>query len=620
MSSIAGTNSKSGQHPATARTVKRAAAPQPVGELLTTRSAVMVVLLGAAVVWAFWTFFYRQHLLSSDGQDWSHAYMVPLISAYLIWQNRREIAATQPVVFWPGLIPLVMSVPCYLLFQLGSLSTHMGQGWSMILAVFGLCLLLTGPRMIQLLFLPICYLAFGVTVAEMVMIKITYLLQNIAAQGGYNLLNLLGVQTDINGNELIIRAKDGTLLPLNIAEACSGMRMVIAFAALSVVVALVALRHWWQRIGLMLMGLPVAVAMNIIRVAVLGIASLYNPHLAKGEAHMFIGFALLVVAFFVFMGLASLLKMTVHDDPVKQGPAPRAFKPGPLHVSGLLRPAFVTALSLLLATALGLTAVLSSLNIYLHKKEIHAPGNRNVATLPTETDNWIMVGASNATLSVEMVEELGTSNYLMRVYEQKKAEPGKPKAMVQLHLAYYTGMIDTVPHVPERCMTAHGNIPVTLSEELPVVLDRTTWRPDGLPPEGWEGTPVTTGRTGRYSDKPNVRVRLPRGIEDLKMRFSTFADRENQKTIAGYFFMANGGLTPSPEGVRLLAFKLQDDYAYYLKVQTTVGGQLDSKEAARLSGLLLSDLMPEIARCAPDWVEVESGNYPSDNPRKNKTK
>lgn len=594
-----------------------------VGTLLTTQGAVALGLLAVGVVWAFWVFFYRQHLISKSGQDWSHAYLVPLISGFLLWQHRREIAATKAEVFWPGLIPLVMSVPCYLLFQLGSLSTHMGQGWSMILAVFGLCLLLTGPKMIQLLFLPICYLVFGVTVAEMVMIKLTFVLQGIAAHGGGVLLNLLGVSTDVMGNRLIITTSEGTTIPLNIAEACSGMRMVIAFAALGVVVALASLKHWWQRIALMLMGLPVAVAMNIVRVAVLGVASLYDPELAKGEAHMFIGFALLVIAFFVFMGIAKLLNMTVNEGAVKQGPPPQTFRPGPVNVRGLLRPAFVTALALLLATALGLTAALSALGIFLQKKEIQAAGNRGVSMLPVETDNWVMVGQSNAQLTTEMVEELGTSNYLMRVYEQKKADPGKPKGAIQLHLAYYTGMVDTVPHIPDRCMTAAGMMPVTLAEELPIALDRSAWKPESRGSKDSAAAPVMTARTGRYSDKPNLRVRLPRGIEDLRMRFSTFEDTEgkgNVKTIAGYFFMANGGLTPSPEGVRVLAFKLQDDYAYYLKVQTTTSGQFDSKEAARLSGLLLSELMPEIARCAPDWVEVESGEYPSDNPRKNQTK
>jgi hypothetical protein len=213
-----------------------------------------------------------------------------------------------------------------------------------------------------------------------------------------------------------------------------------------------------------------------------------------------------------------------------------------------------------------------------------------------------------------MVEELGTKNYLSRNYEQKKSEAGKQAARVSLHLAYYTGMIDTVPHVPDRCMTAAGMQPVQLSKVLPVPLDRTGWKPDAEVPG--EGTIYSAPLDELYSEGHDKTVRLPRGIEDLQASFSTFDLGNQERAVAGYFFIANGGLTPSPEGVRLLAFKLDDDYAYYLKVQTQVVGSVDAAEAARLSGELLSDLLPEIARCAPDWIEVQRGTYPPDNPRK----
>src|SRR5690242_6594380 len=116
MTSLAGNNLGAGSTGAAGRKP----VPAPAGAapaLMTTQSAVVVALLGAAVVWAFWGFFYRQHMISSSGLDWQHAYLVPVISGYLVWQNRRQIAATQPRVFWPGLIPLAMSIPCYVLFQ-----------------------------------------------------------------------------------------------------------------------------------------------------------------------------------------------------------------------------------------------------------------------------------------------------------------------------------------------------------------------------------------------------------------------------------------------------------------------------------------------------------------------
>ncbi len=53
--------------------------------------------------------------------------------------------------------------------------------------------------------------------------------------------------------------------PLNVAEACSGMRMVVAFIALAGAVALLSTREWWKRITLMMLSIPVALLMNVTR-------------------------------------------------------------------------------------------------------------------------------------------------------------------------------------------------------------------------------------------------------------------------------------------------------------------------------------------------------------------
>ena len=121
-----------------------------------------------------------------------------------------------------------------------------------MLTVMGGVLLVLGPRMFQGLFLPVAYLLFAITVSEAVMNAITWRLQNWAAVGSFIMLNIIGVQTDIAGNTLTIYTRDGSEVPLNVAEACSGMRMLIAFIALAAAVALVACPKWWQRIALML--------------------------------------------------------------------------------------------------------------------------------------------------------------------------------------------------------------------------------------------------------------------------------------------------------------------------------------------------------------------------------
>jgi len=206
-----------------------------------------------------------------------------------------------------------------------------------------------------------------------------------------------------------------------------------------------------------------------------------------------------------------------------------------------------------------------------------------------------------------IVEELGTKNYLSRTYREKNpADPDHPQ-VIGLHLAYYTGTIEMVPHVPERCFVAGGMLVGEDSVEVPLNLDTSGWLPD--PSDG----DVKTARTSnRYSDRPGMRVRLPRDAENISLYVTGFQGEHGGPLYAGYCFLANGGWVARAEGVRLLAFKLTDDYAYYMKVQCSSQTARSREEYVSSASSLLDELLPEIMRCVPDWTEVRRGTYPKD--------
>lgn len=264
---------------------------------------VRVALLAGAIVFLFLNWFQAQHEHSWGNGDWSHAYMVPLISIYLLWQVRAEFDAAPRLVFWPGLVAVLMGIWCHVFFTVG-VANHLGQGLSLILTVFGVALLLLGPAAMRTVFLPIGYLFFGITLPEKVMIYVTFPMQQIAAEGAWVLLRMLGIQADLFGNTIhVTNTSTMVTTPLDVAEACSGMRMLIAFIALGAAVGLVASRMWWKRVALFMLGVPVALGLNMIRVATLGVLSLWDPKLSEGEAHSFFGTVLLIPGFFVYMGV-----------------------------------------------------------------------------------------------------------------------------------------------------------------------------------------------------------------------------------------------------------------------------------------------------------------------------
>jgi exosortase len=577
-----------------------------------THNLIFIGMISLALVGLFYRWFMKQSQFSMHQiEDWGHAFFVPLIAGYLVWQRRHEIAKATPKIFWPGMLAVLTGILGYFTFSIGPIpGVHMGQGLFVILTIWGVALMLLGPAVVRWLMMPTAYLVFMITVSEAVMLKITWPLQLLASQGAYIMLGLLGMATDftvsVDGNVLTVINSEGAEYPLNVAEACSGMRMIVAFIALAGAVALLSANEWWKRITLLLLSIPVALLMNIVRVAVLGLATLGDADLAQGEAHTLIGTLLLVPGLGLFLAVGwALEKIAPAIKPEKTSK-----KPVPMRLE-LKRSATAILLVVLFGSALGMGWAISYYKYHLDKLPIYAPGNRSVATLPVETESWVQVGTDKI-MSAEVLEELGTSNYLSRTYRQKNPPEGSEPQVLELHAAYYTDQIDTVPHVPERCFVGAGMTPTGGSVEILLETDQGKWSKDEA--ASTESATIYTDRTStRWSDGRGKRVRLPQGIENARLRTSEYHNPGGRSLYAGYFFIANGGVASSAEQVRMLAFNLENDYAFYLKVQFTTATAASREEFVGASSDLLSEVLADIMLCAPDWVEVQAGRYPSQN-------
>ncbi len=253
-------------------------------------------------------------------EDWGHSFVIPFISGYYVWKHRAELVSAPARAYWPALVPLGFGVLSYIYFVL-RYSNHMFQGFAMILTLGSVVLLLAGPRVLSVLAFPIGYLALGVTISEMVMNLVTFKLKLLASVASHHLLTIFGVDNDLAGNLLTVYPGVGKEpMPLNVADACSGMRMVIAFLALGIAVAFLSCAQWWQRIALLLLAVPIALMMNVVRVAVLAILGMVDPNLSVGEAHTFIGTLLLVPALLLYLACVwALHKMETDPRPAPGG-------------------------------------------------------------------------------------------------------------------------------------------------------------------------------------------------------------------------------------------------------------------------------------------------------------
>ena len=269
--------------------------------------------------------------------------------------------------------------------------------------------------------------------------------------------------------------------------------------------------------------------------------------------------------------------------------------------------ALIIASVLLIVCGVGFRAAVNALNIYLEKEPV--PLRDSLTNIGRTLGEWRAQG-NDAVLDAATLEELGTDKYIDRTYALTMN--GRTYA-IGVHVAYYTGLIDAVPHVPDRCFVAGGWTLVGGVRNEPWPIDDGDWVDDVAHTTRY-GTPFRTDKYRHWVTGQAMTVRmpaLPLG-ESFELRTSELqhARHADQRLYAGYCFLANGCFTPTPEGVKLFAFDQQDRYSYYCKVQFVMPAQkgVDRERFLELTADLMDNLLPELMRCLPDWAEVSAAD------------
>jgi exosortase len=262
------------------------------------------------------------HLWLTD-PSWSHGLLIPLFSLYFVNQRRREILGLEwvrdPLAVLlsgrrPGRLSPGQTRPNYL-------------GLVLLLAVMAFYVFNVVSPSGYAYFRPlsaiaaagaVVYLVFAVPLPRRYYEGMTIPLRQLSASVATALLDLVpGVDATANGVVIDIVYHGHRLEPaLDVAEACSGMRLLMAFLALGVAMAYLHDRPIWQRLVLLLSTVPIAVLCNVIRVTATGfIYVLADPVYTQGVYHDALGLAMLPLAF-AFYGLlaAFMSSLFIEED------------------------------------------------------------------------------------------------------------------------------------------------------------------------------------------------------------------------------------------------------------------------------------------------------------------
>ncbi|MHC4834493.1 MAG: hypothetical protein ACYTCN_00825 [Planctomycetota bacterium] len=246
-----------------------------------------------------------------------------------------------------------------------------------------------------------------------------------------------------------------------------------------------------------------------------------------------------------------------------------------------LKPAFIVCVAVLLTAAFGKEWVIWKFGVQMVKEPIALQ-----RPLDEMNDAVLMpfkLKRKDRIQNRDVLESLGTDEYLKWALEDTEAEQGSPTRYCSLFITYYTGNPDMVPHVPDECYVGGGN-------------------------EREAGGMVT--------------VDIPReeAVQELDFQYISFKHTDRQTLRAEefsvqYFFHANGKYCSSRTDTRLLlGSNWFSKYSYFCKVEWKFYGAdsfgliyPDKEQALAASARLMEKLLPELEKNHwPDWEGINS--------------
>jgi exosortase len=247
-------------------------------------------------------------VIASMVQNWwrdpnySHGFLVPLVSGYLVWRQRQSLARLAAGPNPWGLAAVSLGLLVWLVGE--QAHEFYLRRISLIPVLWGLYLLRWGWPVARRTAFAFLYLLLMVPLPYMLYDAAAFPLRLVAARLAGEGIRLFGVPVLVEGNVLHLPN-----VILDVVDACSGIRSLISLLAAGVILAYLMLPNRWLKALVVILVPPVAVATNAARVMIAGLlAEWVGPATLEGSMHDAVGWLVFMAAFLLLAGLTLLLK------------------------------------------------------------------------------------------------------------------------------------------------------------------------------------------------------------------------------------------------------------------------------------------------------------------------
>ncbi|WP_300536966.1 exosortase A [Sphingosinicella sp.] len=295
-----------------------------------------------------------------------HCLLIPPILGYLVWQRRNELSALTPKPWYPAAILMVIGGAGWLVGEASgvALLRHMAVVGLLIVSVP----LVFGLTVSRGLAFVLFFALFMIPAGE----QLVPILQTVTAAICIKLLEWSGIPAFIDG--VFIAIPNGNF---EVAEACSGVRFLIAMIAFSVLVANLCFKSWTRRILFVLSAIALSILANGIRAfGTIYISHLTTPGFAAGVDHIIYGWIFFAIVMFLLVAIGWRFFDRPVDDPAFD---PARLQPAP--------PAPSAPRTAVVAAALGIAAMAAG-PVYGLVVANRAPDTQTAAVVLPDVPGW----------------------------------------------------------------------------------------------------------------------------------------------------------------------------------------------------------------------------------------
>jgi len=232
--------------------------------------------------------------------DASHGWFIIPIAGYLIWKQRAEVRAQPEGSFVPAIGAVLAGLFAAVISSRADLES-VGR-IALVLTLNGLLLYLLGTARYRKIAFPALFLFLMIPVPITITGAITFPLQILSSILSEHFISLLGIPVNRMGNVLCLPSGN-----LEVAEACSGLRSMMTFVTLGVLLAWLT-PTVWKKLLVGVLAVPFALLANVLRISVTAIlVDGWGPAAAGGWIHETVGIGSFLVGLVLYAVSAKLL-------------------------------------------------------------------------------------------------------------------------------------------------------------------------------------------------------------------------------------------------------------------------------------------------------------------------